>query len=151
MKRPSRKSGRAGATAEARLWTQKQARQAVPYLGSVLRSLREHALDIQARQRRLARLENLPGRPNRNRLITIDETKTELERHRRNLAETAGELESLGASLADPIQGLALLPFAHEQRLAWFVFDLFDPNPLRWWRYQDDPDDFRRPITAAQA
>jgi hypothetical protein len=151
MKRPSRKSARAAATAEARLWTQTQARAAVPYLGSVLRSLREHALDIQARQRRLARLENLPGRPNRGRLITIDDTKQELERHRLQLAETARELEALGASLLDPIQGLALLPFAHEQHLAWFIFDLFDANPLRWWRYQDDPEDFRRPITAAQS
>lgn len=151
MKRPSRKSARSSATAEARLWTQQQARKVVPYLSSVLHSLREHALEIQAGQIRLARLEKAPGRPTRTQLINISDTRTDLDRQRRRLVETAEELQNLGASLVDPVQGVALLPFTHEKRLAWFVFDLFDTNPLRWWRYQDDPDDFRRPLTAAQS
>src|SRR5438034_1067731 len=110
MKRPSRKSARAAA-AEARLWTQSQARAAAPYLGSVLRSLREHALEIQAQQRRLAHLDGLPGRPSRGTLIALADTRRDLDHARRQLAETAEELEALGASLVDPVQGLAQLAF----------------------------------------
>jgi len=150
MKRPSRKSRRA-ALAEPRLWTQTQARSAIPYLTSVLRSLREHALEVQSAERRLTRLEQRPGRPDRAALIAADETRRDLDGRRQQLAQTAHELEAVGAIPLDPVQGQAVLPFTHDNRLAWYVFDLFDSNPLRWWRYQEDPDDFRRPLTSAQS
>jgi len=84
-------------------------------------------------------------------LIAQMELRNELDHLSRQLADTATELETLGVGSAEPIQGQVLLPFSHDQRLAWFLFDLFDNNPLRWWRYQDDPDDFRRPVTPAQS
>ena len=36
--------------------------------------------------------------------------------------------------------------FKREKKLSWFIFDLFDEQPLCHWRYQDDPVDVRRPI-----
>ncbi len=50
----------------------------------------------------------------------------------------------------DPVHGQALVPFVHEEQLAWYVFDLFDPQPLRFWRFQSDPDETRRPLTQRQ-
>ncbi len=150
MKRPSRKSADSE-PAEARLWTQSQARSAAPYLASILRSLREHTLEVRSIEGRLRQLENRPGRPNRTVLIAIDDGKRELETQRRQLAQAAHELEGVGAIPLDPIQGLALLPFNHDNRLAWYIFDLFDPTPMRWWRYQDDPEALRRPLTSEQS
>ena len=46
-----------------RLWTYEQARSASPYLSRVLRSLREHTLQIQSQQALLERLVSLSGRP----------------------------------------------------------------------------------------
>ena len=151
MKRPSRKSSRANVTDDARLWTQDQARSAAPYLASVLRSVREHSLEIRSAERILARMTNRPGRPDRTALIAQEETRRGLEVQRRQLSDAAHELEAIGCIPLDAVQGLVLLPFNHEDRLAWYVFDLFDPNPLRWWRFSEDPEDYRRPLTPAQS
>lgn len=151
MKRPSPKSSRANAADDARLWTQDQARAAAPYLASILRSVREHNLEIRFAEQALARMSRQPGRPTRQELITQEDTRRSLELQRRLLAEAADELESIGGIPVDPAQGLLLLPFAHQDRLAWFIFDLFDPNPIRWWRYSEDPEDHRRPLTPAQS
>ena len=55
-----------------------------------------------------------------------------------------------GITCLDPIKGQALFPFVHKKRLAWFLFDLFETDPLRFWRYQDDPEDVRRPIGVSE-
>ena len=31
-----------------------------------------------------------------------------------------------------------------------YVYDLFDETPLRFWRYQDDPEDVRRPVNVSE-
>ena len=67
-------------------------------------------------------------------------------RARDRLAEVLEELHDLGIECLDPIQGIALVPFANEKQLAWFVYDLFDNEPLRSWRLHNDPLDTRRPI-----
>ena len=46
----------------------------------------------------------------------------------------------------DPIKGQALIPFAQEDQLAWYIFDLFDGNSLHFWRYHKDPLETRRPL-----
>ena len=48
---------------------------------------------------------------------------------------------------ADPIAGLAFIPFVHNEQLAWYVYDLFEPNTIRSWRYHADPLTFRRMLT----
>jgi len=42
------------------------------------------------------------------------------------------------------------VPFVHDGELAWYIFDLFDGNHFRFWRYQSDPEETRRPITVGQ-
>ena len=75
------------------------------------------------------------------------------EMHAANERFEAGlqELLDLNVYCLDPVHGLALLPFAHADQLAWFVFDLFEPDPLRFWRYHTDPLATRRPLSELEA
>ncbi len=133
-----------------RLWTFDQAQAVVPYLVSIVRSLREHALHIQSIRRKLAALEDQPGRPDRRALITMEECKRDLARAEEENASALAELEALDVQLLDAVQGQVLVPFVHDDQLAWYIFDLFDSQPIRSWRYQSDPDETRRKLTAAQ-
>ena len=133
-----------------RLWTFDQAQAVVPYLGSIVRSLREHALNIQTVRRKLASLEEQHGRPDRRTLITIEEHKRDLQRAEEDNSHALAELESLDVQLLDAIRGQVLVPFVHDDQLAWYIFDLFDSQPIRAWRYQSDPDETRRKLTASQ-
>ncbi len=133
-----------------RLWTFDQAQAVVPYIGSIVRSLREHALNIQTVRRKLSSLEEQPGRPDRRALITIEECKRDLQRAEEDNAQALAELESLDVQLLDAIRGQVLVPFVHDDQLAWYIFDLFDSQPIRAWRYQSDPDETRRKLTTSQ-
>jgi hypothetical protein len=133
-----------------RLWAFDQAQAAVPYLTSIVRSLREHALHIQSQRHRLALLEEQPGRPDRQLLIQMEEIKRDLSRAEDEYASALAELEALDIQLLDAVKGHALVPFVHDEQLAWYVFDLHDHQPIRSWRYQSDPDETRRKLTAAQ-
>ena len=42
-------------------------------------------------------------------------------------------------------------PFIQGDQPAWYVFDLFDNQPIRSWRYQSDPDQTRRALVAPQS
>jgi hypothetical protein len=133
-----------------RLWAFDQAQAAVPYITSVVRALREHALSVQSLQRRLQALENRPGRPDRALLIERDELRRDRDRAEDELHQATAELEALDVYLLDALRGQALVPFAHDDQLAWYVFDLFDEQPIRSWRFQSDPEGTRRKLTAAQ-
>jgi hypothetical protein len=133
-----------------RLWTYAQAKAAIPYISSVLRSLREHSLEAQAQQVLLDRLTTLAGRPNRDTLIAQEEARRAMARASEERDSAARELAALDIVPLDEVGGTALLPFVYEDQLAWFVFDLFDGSHLRFWRYQSDPDTTRRRLTAAQ-
>ena len=132
------------------VWTYDQARGAVPYLTSVVRSLREHAVEALALQRQARQLAAKPGRPDRNDLIAQQEAERQARAADARLQETADELHALDVFSLEPVGGLALVPFVHDEQLAWYIFDLFDSQPFRFWRYQSDPDDTRRPVTSLQ-
>jgi hypothetical protein len=132
------------------VWTYAQAQAANPYLTSIVRSLREHALSALACQRKLSQIARRPGRPDRNTLIDQHEVERQLRQAESQLHDAAEELEALDVYTFDPVQGLALVPFVHDDQLAWFIFDVFDSQPFRCWRYQSDPDETRRPVTARQ-
>jgi hypothetical protein len=136
---------------ELQVWTYDKARSAIPYILSIVRSLREHALDIQARQQELKRLADLSGRPDRTRMIAQQEVERELRREEQRFEEAAGDLEQLDIFCLDPIRGQAVVPFVHDEQLAWYIFDLFDNKHFRFWRYQSDPEETRRPITSMTA
>lgn len=133
-----------------RVWTYAQAQAASPYITSVVRSLREHALDTLACHKRLRRLNERPGRPDRRTLIAVQDAQRALARAEDEFQDAVGELEVLDVFSLDPVRGQALIPFVQEEQLAWYIFDLFDPKPFRFWRFQSDPDDTLRPITSRQ-
>jgi hypothetical protein len=132
------------------VWTYEQVQSAAPYISSILRSLREHALEALQHYRRVKRLADRPGRPNRAAIIAHQEAEKEAHRADDRFREALDELQVMDIYTLDPTQGQALVPFVHNDQLAWYVFDLFDAHPLRFWRFQSDPDDTRRPVTAMQ-
>jgi hypothetical protein len=129
-----------------RVWTLDEATAAVPYIASVVRSLRDHWLDAAATHQMSDRLESLPGRPNRNMLIAKSEAIREADEADARYLEARNELTNLDIYCIEPGRGEALVGFLKENQLAWFVFDLFDSIPFRYWRYHSDPLDMRRPI-----
>lgn len=132
------------------VWTYEQAQTAVPYISSILRSLREHALEALQHYHRAKRLANRPGRPDRAAIIAQQEAEKDAHRADDRFRDALDELQAMDVYTLDPIQGQALIPFVHNDQLAWYIFDLFDAQPLRFWRFQSDPDDTRRPVTAMQ-
>lgn len=137
-------------TETIQVWTYEQAQAAAPYFSSILRSLREHALEALQYYHRAKRIANRPGRPNRSAIIAQQEAEREARRADERFHDDLAELQEMDIYTLDPIQGLALVPFVYNDQLAWYIFDLFDSQSLRFWRYQSDPEDTRRPVTAMQ-
>jgi hypothetical protein len=132
------------------LWTFDEAQAAVPYLSSVVRSLRDHYLVLLSHRRELLALADRPGRPDRKALIAEQEIRRDLHHTESEYQLALDELEALDIQPLDAGQGTALVPFVHDDQLAWYIFDLFDSQPIRSWRYQSDPDETRRKLTTAQ-
>jgi hypothetical protein len=147
MKRQPKRTKR---RVQQQLWTYARAQAACPFIRSVVASLREHFLALQSASRRLEVLERQPGRPDRQALIKQHEVRQEKQKAQEQLDDASTELDALNIFVLDPIQGQVLLPFVYNDQLAWYIFDLFDSKPLRFWRFQDDSLDTRRPIASLQ-
>jgi hypothetical protein len=146
-----RQKGRRRRRRTLQTWSIGQAEAAAPYIRSVLKSLREHHLEWQACQLEVQRLATRSGRPDRTALIAQRHASEEVERVADRALEAADELAALDVFTLDPGAGQALLPFVYEEQLAWYVFDLFDERkPLRYWRFDNDSPETRRPITPLQ-
>jgi hypothetical protein len=128
------------------VWTYDEARKLVPYLRSVMLSLREHRLAAASGKRDARRLGDQPGRPGRQAMIARQEALAREQVARKQFLEAQEELEALDIYCLDPIGGQAVVPFVNRDKLAWFVYDLFDDEPLRFWRYHGDSLETRRPI-----
>jgi hypothetical protein len=131
-----------------RLWTLGEARAAAPYIASIARSIREYALEARNQRRLLKSLAEKPGRPDRAELIAQQDAGRDLARAEEQLRDAIEELEGLDICCLDPIGGQVLVPFVQDEQLAWYIFDLFDPHYFRAWRYQSDPEETRRKLTA---
>ena len=83
-------------------------------------------------------------------MIAEQETKHDLGRAEHDFQDAADELQALDVYTLDPVRGQALIPFVYDEQLAWYIFDVFDANPFRCWRFQSDPDETRRPLTSKQ-
>jgi len=129
-----------------RVWTYDAATAAVPYIAAVVRSLREHWLDAAAKRQLAAGLDARPGRPDRATLIAMAEASKDAREAEDRYLDARNELSAVDIFCIEPARGEALVAFVYENKLAWFVFDLFDPKPFRFWRYHEDPLDTRRPI-----
>ena len=133
-------------SAALRLWTYEAALGAVPYLRAVVRSLREHWLQLQSVRRQIQRVDSRPGRPDRQTLIRRAAAVLEFEQADVELEESFDELKAIDVFCLDPAQGLALIPFGKGDELAWYVFDLFSPQGVEAWRIHGDPLEMRRPL-----
>jgi len=109
-----------------RIWSFEQTRQASPYISSIMRSLRETVLEAQQKQLAAERLAKKPGRANRRRILEQEMAWREAREASERFHETLEEMHSLDIYCLDPIQGQSLVPFARNDQLAWFVYDLFD-------------------------
>jgi hypothetical protein len=133
------------------VWTYPQAKSAVPYIASIMRSLRDSWLEARVQQRQAERLANRRGRLDRSGLVAHAEALRTQRKAEEAYAEAAEELTGLGILCDDPVRGTALLPCVHQHVLAWMVFDLFADERLRCWRYHNDPLDAERPIRELMA
>jgi len=149
MNRRSRKARKCSQPSPT--WTIDRALAAVPYIRTVLSSMREHGIDILVWEERVRRLNTQPGRPDRARLVAVQEAEQKLAMARECYQDSAAELEGVDVYCVDALEGQALLPFIHEDQLAWYLFDLFAKKPLGSWRLHSDPDETRRPLSELQA
>jgi Uncharacterized conserved protein (DUF2203) len=129
-----------------RAWTYDQAKNAVPYVGSVMGSVREHWIAAQSFDRKLQRLAGQPGRPNRERLLAQEETRRQAQEALEAFRDAQEELNELDVFCTDPVRGEAVIPFVLDNELAWFIYERYEPEPIRFWRLHTDPLDTRRPI-----
>jgi hypothetical protein len=132
-----------------RVYTHAEALGVLPYLASVLRSLREHRLEANRQQLTARRLAERPGRPDRDTILAQQHAGAEAQRAEERFNEAQQEMHCLDVYDLDAVGGLALIPFVHDNQLAWFIYDLYDNQPLRFWRYQSDPLETRRLVTDA--
>jgi hypothetical protein len=119
-------------------WTYPEAVNAIPYFRAVVGALRDHWLQLRQARLRLERLEARPGRPSRQTLLLRDELASEAERAGRSCDDDLNDLMALDVYSLDPSAGLALIPFAYQGQLAWFVFDLFAPQAIESWQLLGD-------------
>ena len=129
-----------------RPWTYARAQAALPYVRSVMQSLRDCRLEAQSQHLRAERLAKLPGRPDRASLIAREEALKAAAKEQERYDDAVNELGRLDVYCIDALAGVAFIPFVHEDQLAWYVFDLFSATMLDSWRYHEDPLETRRPI-----
>ena len=130
-----------------RLWSYDQAKTAMPYLKTIAGSLREHWLDAQGKGLELKRLNDKPGRADRAQILKLEHLEKDRQSADTKFQESLEELLAMHVFPIDVNQGLALIPFREKEELAWYVFDLFDPEGMKSWRFHNDPLDTRRPLT----
>lgn len=129
------------------VWTHEQAVRAVPYINSVMKSIRDIFLKIRSHRLRIKYLDEKPGRPARKQLIERQEAVAEMNRLDEQLARDLEELGRLNIHCIEPACGIAMIPFVNTDQLAWFIFDLFEPTHIVSWRYHHDPLTMRRPLS----
>src|SRR4051812_27243941 len=69
-----------------RLWTFDQAQAAVPYFSSIVRSLRERSIELQALRNTVSQIEQKPGRLDRRAIIALDHARKDHERAEQDYA-----------------------------------------------------------------
>jgi hypothetical protein len=114
-----------------------------------MQSLREHWLDAQRHELRARRLAEKRGRPDRATILAQEQETWEGQQAKERFNEAYQELQDIEVFCLDPNQGVGVIPFVHDEKLAWLIYDLFAGDELRHWRYHDDPLEMRRPIAEA--
>lgn len=128
------------------LWTLPEVHKAVPYLRSVVASLREHWLEVLNTQRRAELGAKHPNAKQRAGLLAMEKVEDERSRAQQQFDDALEELNRIDVFLLDAVQGLVLIPFRKGDDLAWFVFDQFTTSGLVGWRNHNDPMEERRDL-----
>jgi hypothetical protein len=118
------------------IWTLEQARKAIPYIHALMASLREHRLEELSNH---LRCQGFFRSADQQLQQDSENARSAAQLAEKAFQEDFDELQALSIYPLNAIQGVALLPFIREHHLAWLIFDLFDEDPLRCWRYHDDP------------
>lgn len=145
MKR-RRAEGKAQPLVILRLWTREEASRAIPYLRSVVRGLREHALEAIFHRQEVKRLDALRRPLRKEELIAREEATKAAARADEERDRALQELQSIDVYSLSPIRGETMIPFGHKEELAWLVFDLFARERLVGWRFHRDSVETRRPL-----
>jgi hypothetical protein len=133
------------------LWNFEQATKALPYFRSLARSIREHWLEAQKKRLEIERLAQRPGRPDRAAILDEETALQDKADAEDRFADALNELMGIDVYLLDPVRGVAFIPFQKDEELAWYVFDLFESDSLKNWRFHKDPLEMRRPVAEAFA
>jgi hypothetical protein len=128
------------------VWTYEQARSVIPYVRSVMTSLRDFQIEAQMHSLEGERLSLQPGRLDRARILAHQEALQLAAEARESFNRALDDLHVLDIHCLSAMRGLALIPFVHDSQLAWHIFDLFAAEPLQYWRYHYDKADVQRPI-----
>lgn len=128
------------------LWSLAEVEKAVPYLRSVVASLREHWLEVLNTERRGELAAKDPKSQKKTGLLAKAYLQDDRRRAQQRFDDTLEELNKLDVFLLDAVQGVALIPFRKEDDLAWFVFDQFTARGLVGWRNHSDPIEECRPL-----
>ena len=144
MKRPRKSTGKSRRMKVIRLWNYPEAARAVPYLRSVLESLRVNYIDALRHRQDVQKLSD--KRPDRATLIALDDARKELEHSEDAFKDNHRELRKLDVFLLDPLNGIALVPTQKDEELAWMVFDTYDNAGIVGWRWHKDPFETRRGV-----
>jgi Uncharacterized conserved protein (DUF2203) len=129
------------------LWDRSEVTKAVPYLRSVIGSLREHWLEMINAERRLHRSANDKAPFRRHQIIEKEKHQAERQRARDQFDDALEELIGVDVFLTDPVRGLAVIPFRKDDDVAWYCYDQFAKRGLVGWRYPNDPDEGFRPLS----
>lgn len=128
------------------LWTWSEVAKAVPYLHSIIGSLREHWIDVLNVQRNIDKAAAQHGPAKRQHIIDMQAHQDDRHRAQTKFDDALEELNQMEVFLLDPVRGLALIPFRKGDDLAWYVFDHFTPRGVIGWRFHNDPIDECRPL-----
>ena len=129
------------------LWDWTEVTKAVPYLHSVVGSLREHWLEVLNVQRQLSRSAKPKLQGKREQLLEAETQQDERRRAQGKFDDALEELSRIDVFLLDPVKGLVLIPFRKDDDLAWYVFDRFARDGLIGWRNHNDPIGECRPLS----
>lgn len=132
-----------------REWTFEEVKKRLPYLRSLLETIRESSWRANAAYSRIRRLNRKPGRPDRQRYTAIEEAQQEFVARDREVLDALEEMTELGVLCNDPVQSVAMFYWKEKHdsggfRGAWFVFCPFG-NQL-YWRYDEEPETTRRDV-----
>jgi len=133
------------------LWNWSDVLKAVPYLHSIVGSLREHWLDVLNVKNKIAKAAAQPGLPKRQQLIEEKVHNDDHHAAQTKFEDALDELNQIDVFLLDPVRGLAMIPFRKEDDLAWYVFDHFATRGVIGWRLHNDPIEKCRPLDLIQA